>query len=150
MKVTGYSNQRDYKFKTNGFEINSVEELLRKLAENRYYKLVGTETQEVNAEDEFDILYRTAFEGYGDEKITYLDIDEADDDDLRIIGVDVLEAVPQRTGKVIFDSILVPELAEVRTKNMYPMTVKEFVTTLRDNPDRLNWSDFDFVAIKNH
>lgn len=150
MKVTGYSNQRDYKFKTNGFEINSVEELLKKLAENRYYKLVGTETQEVNAEDEFDILYRTAFEGYGDEKITYLDIDEADDDDFRIIGVDVLEAVPQRTGKVIFNSILDPELAEVRTKNMYPMTVKEFVTTLRDNPDRLNWSDFDFVAIKNH
>ena len=165
-KLIGYPTTRDYQLNQNGIEFTNIGALLRYLGENNHYwDFSGQDPKEVQPSEEFQVVYRGAWEGL-DERIAVWDIIKLPDDrKSRIVGVDAMLAFPQRKDRYVYQDYL-DLLRTASDVNPFSaryecMTIADFIKRLAGAPayesayghqpkkcEPLEWKDWDFVALE--
>lgn len=166
-KLIGYPTPRDFQMNQNGIVFTNIGELLRFLGErNHYWDFSGQEPKEVQPTEEFQVVYRGAWEGLDERIAEWRIMKLPDDTKTRIVGVDAILAFPQRKDRYVYQDYL--DLLRTATdinpfSTRYDcMTIADFLKRLAGalayepacghQPKRcepLEWKEWDFVALEN-
>lgn len=154
-KVVGYLNDKDFSRKLNGEVYTDIETLLKRINRARYYK----DGKEVRFDEDWYVRYNHTFELFDDGIKHWVIEEQPTDTSIKIVGVDIWLAIPQRNNAYTYDSLLDPRLAGVSEQRMslYPYTMKEFLRVLSDpvTVERygkkvqqiLPYDKYDFIAL---
>lgn len=159
-KVVAYHTQRDHRLKQNGEVFTDIESLLKRINEARYYN--ADTCVEVTPDKEWNYRINETFEGLDKRVWCWVIEEEPTDTKIRIVGVDMFLAKPQRCGVYVYEDLNDTNLADVDQGYMYlyPYTMREFIRQLANPPvkhgrcgqtivDEIPWKDCDFIALLN-